>query len=128
VDSIRLCTTRYHAHAEIADRDLLVGRELARRSREDLGALIEDHHAICINGLEAPMDSTDHAVLTTIEHDLLRSEVIERAIEFAIDELRGATAVERRREQILAEMRRLDAAAAGGAWSYARMRPSELQG
>jgi hypothetical protein len=55
------------------------------------------------------MDGTDHAVLTSIERDLLRSEVVERAIGFAINELRGATAVERRREQILAEMRRLDA-------------------
>jgi hypothetical protein len=55
------------------------------------------------------MDNTDHAVLTTIERDLRRSEVVERAIEFAIDELRGATAVERRREETLAQIRRLEA-------------------
>jgi hypothetical protein len=71
------------------------------------------HHqrgrTVCVNGLEAPMESTDHAVLTSIEHDLLRSEVLEHAIEFAIDELRGSTAVEQRREEILAEIRRLDA-------------------
>ena len=82
-------------------------------SRRTFSYLCGYHHergrTLCVNGLEAPMDSTDHAVLTTIEHDLLRSEVVERAIEFAIDELRGAAAIERRREEILTEIRRLDA-------------------
>src|SRR3989442_16008319 len=55
------------------------------------------------------MEATDHAVLASIERDLLRREVVERAIEFAIDELRpGSDPAERRRDEILREMRRLD--------------------
>lgn len=34
------------------------------------------------------MEITDHAVLDSIERDLLRPEIVERAIELAIDELR----------------------------------------
>jgi DNA invertase Pin-like site-specific DNA recombinase len=91
----------------------LMARSRDYGSRRKFTYLCGYHHqrgrTVCVNGLEAPMDGTDHAVLTSIERDLLRSEVVERAIGFAINELRGATAVERRREQILAEMRRLDA-------------------
>ena len=61
-----------------------------------------------MNGLEAPMDITDHAVLGSIERDLLHPEVVERAIEFAIDELRPGTDATRRAE-LLAEILRLDA-------------------
>ena len=55
------------------------------------------------------MEATDHAVLASLERDLLRREVVERAIEFAIDELRpGSDPAERRRDEVLREMRRLD--------------------
>src|SRR5439155_9675390 len=55
------------------------------------------------------MEATDHAVLASLERDLLRREVVERAIEFAIDELRpGSDPAERRHDEILREMRRLD--------------------
>src|SRR5438034_4350121 len=55
------------------------------------------------------MEATDHAVLASLERDLLRREVVERAIEFAIDELRpGSDPAELRRDEILREMRRLD--------------------
>jgi len=33
---------------------------------------------VCVNGLEAPMESTDDAVLASIERDLLRPDVVER--------------------------------------------------
>jgi hypothetical protein len=62
------------------------------------------------NGLEVPMEATDHAVLASIERDFLRPEVVERAIEFAIDELRPQSdAGEDRRAEIRAEIHRLDA-------------------
>ncbi len=41
--------------------------------------------------------------------DLLRPEVVERAIELAIDELRPDDATDQRRAEILAKIRRLDA-------------------
>src|SRR5881296_3931073 len=75
--------------------------------------LCGSHHqrgrTVCVNGLEAPMEATDHAVLASLERDLVRGEVVERAIEFAIDELRpGSDPAERRRDEVLREMRRLD--------------------
>src|SRR5881296_4429456 len=75
--------------------------------------LCGSHHqrgrTVCVNGLEAPMEATDHAVLASIERDLLRREVVERAIEVAIEELRpSGDPAERRRDEILGEMRRLD--------------------
>jgi len=55
------------------------------------------------------MDTADHAVLASVEHDLLRPEIVERAIELAIDELRpDRDTLGRRRADILAEIRRLD--------------------
>src|SRR5437667_11806034 len=55
------------------------------------------------------MEATDHAVLASLERDLLRREVVERAIEFTIDELRpGSDPAERRRDEILREVCRLD--------------------
>jgi hypothetical protein len=45
--------------------------------------------------ISGPFAHTSHAVLTTIERDLLLTEVAESAIEFAIDELRDAEASER---------------------------------
>jgi hypothetical protein len=45
------------------------------------------HHrpgkTVCANGLLAPLDATDEAVLTTVERDILRPEVIRAAIEEA---------------------------------------------
>ena len=94
------------------------GGSLMARSRDSgstrkFGYLCGYHHQrgrmVCVNGLEAPMEATDHAVLASIERDLLRREVVERAIEFAIDELRpGGDQAERRRDETLREMRRLD--------------------
>ncbi len=94
------------------------GGSLMARSRDygstrKFGYLCGYHHqrgrTVCVNGLEAPMEATDHAVLASIERDLLRREVVERAIEFAIDELRpGGDQAERRRDETLREMRRLD--------------------
>jgi hypothetical protein len=47
-------------------------------SRRRYGYLCGYHHqrgrTVCVNGLEAPMDTTDHAVLASVEHDLLRPE------------------------------------------------------
>src|SRR6267143_483720 len=94
------------------------GGSLMARSRDygstrKFGYLCGYHHqrgrTVCVNGLEAPMEATDHAVLASIERDLLRREVVERAIELAIDELRpGGDPAERQRDEILREMRRLD--------------------
>jgi hypothetical protein len=48
-------------------------------------------------------------VPTTIGHDPLRTEIVASAIEFAIDELRGAAAIERRRcKESLTQLRCLD--------------------
>jgi hypothetical protein len=45
----------------------------------------------------------------SVEHDLLRPEIVERAIELAIDELRpDGDTLDRRRAGILTEIRRLD--------------------
>ena len=82
-------------------------------SRRRYSYLCGYHHqrgrTVCVNGLEAPMDTTDHAVLASVEHDLLRPEIVERAIELAIDELRpDRDMLGRRRADILAEIRRLD--------------------
>src|SRR5882762_11127901 len=81
---------------------------LAGSSDTCAGTQHQRGQAVCVNGLEAPMDITDHAVLGSIERDLLRPEVVERAIEFAIDELRPGTDATRRAE-LLAEIPRLDA-------------------
>lgn len=51
---------------------------------------------------------TDRAVLASIERDLLRPEIVERAIEFAIDELRPDSDATQWAE-IFAEIGRLDA-------------------
>src|SRR5882672_11063094 len=75
---------------------------LAGSSDTCAGTQHQRGQAVCVNGLEAPMDITDHAVLGSIERDLLRPEVVERAIEFAIDELRPGTDATRRAE-LLAE-------------------------
>jgi site-specific DNA recombinase len=96
----------------------LCGGSMMARSR-DYGSrrrysyLCGYHHqrgrTVCVNGLEAPMDTSDNAVLASIEHDLLRPEIVERAIELAIDELRpDRDTLGRRRADILAEIRRLD--------------------
>jgi hypothetical protein len=71
------------------------------------------HHqrggTVCVNGLEAPMEITDHAVLDSIKRDLLRPAIVERAIELALDELRPGAAMDQRRAELVAETRRLDA-------------------
>ncbi len=83
-------------------------------SRRKFGYLCGYHHqrgrSVCVNGLEAPMEVTDHAVLGSIERDLLRPEVVERAIELAIDQVCPAgDTMDQRRAEIVAEVRRLDA-------------------
>jgi hypothetical protein len=82
-------------------------------SRRRYGYLCGYHHqrgrTVCVNGLEAPMDTTDRAVLGSVEQDLLRSEIVERAIELAIDQMRpDGDTLNQRRTAILAEMSRLD--------------------
>ena len=52
--------------------------------------------AICQNGLEAPMATTDEAVLTSMERDLLHVDVIIAAVERAVA---GLTDPDREREQ-----------------------------
>src|SRR5206468_1562139 len=94
----------------------ICGGSLMARSRDygstrKFGYLCGYHHqrgrTVCVNGLEAPMEATDHAVLASIERDLLPPEIVERAIEFAIDELRPDSD-DSRRADILAEIHRLD--------------------
>ena len=82
-------------------------------SRRRYSYLCGYHHqrgrTVCVNGLEAPMDTSDDAVLASIEHDLLRPEIVERAIELAIDELRpDGDTLNQRRGDVLAEIHRLD--------------------
>src|SRR5881296_4239092 len=82
-------------------------------STRKFGYLCGYHHqrgrTVCVNGLEAPMDTADHAVLASVEHDLLRPEIVERAIELAIDELRpDGDTLNQRRAAILTEIGRLD--------------------
>src|SRR2546425_6567663 len=56
------------------------------------------------------MEITDEAVLDSMEHDLLRPDIVERAIELAIDELRPDSDVtDQRRAEIITEVHRLDA-------------------
>ncbi|PYR18098.1 MAG: hypothetical protein DMF98_26175, partial [Acidobacteria bacterium] len=79
----------------------LMARSCDYGSTRKFGYLCGYHHqrgrTVCVNGLEALMEATDHAVLASLERDLLRREVVERAIEFAIDELRpGSDPAERR--------------------------------
>ena len=85
-------------------------------STRKFGYLCGYHHqrgrTVCVNGLEAPMEATDHAVLASIERDLLPPEIVERAIEFAIDELRPDSD-DSRRADILAEIHRLTRSSPG---------------
>ena len=94
----------------------ICGGSLMARSRDygstrKFGYLCGYHHqrgrTVCVNGLEAPMEATDYAVLASIERDLLRPEVVERAIEFATDEMRPDSD-DTRRADILAGIHRLD--------------------
>lgn len=78
------------------------------------GYLCAYHHqrgrTVCLNSLEAPMEIADRAVLDIIERDLLRPEIVEQAIELAIEELRpDRDLAARRRDEILGEICRLDA-------------------
>jgi DNA invertase Pin-like site-specific DNA recombinase len=78
-------------------------------SRRRYGYLCGYHHqrgrTVCVNSLEAPMVTTDHAVLASVERDLLRPEIVE----LAIDELRpDRDTLGRRRAAILTEIARLD--------------------
>ena len=48
---------------------------------------------VCANNLEVPLEATDHAVLTAVEHDVLRVEVLETALSKAMEPLQPAREV-----------------------------------
>jgi DNA invertase Pin-like site-specific DNA recombinase len=66
---------------------------------------------VCKNSLEVPLLATDSAVLSAVEHDLLRVEVLETALAKALDMLRPAPddAGESRGHRIREELTRLEA-------------------
>ena len=59
--------------------------------------------AVCSNGLIARMDAIDAEVLATLQDDILRPVVVERAIAIALDELTPARE-DQRREQVETEL------------------------
>ncbi len=72
------------------------------------------HHtrgrSVCDNALLAPMEATNQAVLEAVDRDVLNPRVLGRAAERAIAVLcPPADAVDERRDQLLAQMRCLDA-------------------
>jgi DNA invertase Pin-like site-specific DNA recombinase len=80
---------------------------------------------VCENGHPMPMTAADRAVLTTVEAEVLRPEVIEAAVQEALSRLRPARdTVARRRAEGQATLARLEAEcgqlteaiAAGGEW------------
>ena len=52
--------------------------------------------SICANSLTVPMAVTDDAVLSVVEDAILRSEVVEAAVERAVEQLTATTVVSRR--------------------------------
>jgi site-specific DNA recombinase len=69
----------------------------------------ERGNAVCGNRLHAPMEVADWAVLSAIEHDLLRPEVVEEALREAVRELHlSIDEVARRREELQGELIKLD--------------------
>jgi site-specific DNA recombinase len=70
----------------------------------------ERGNTVCDNRLHAGMEEADRAVLSAVEHDLLRPEVVEAALEDAIRELQPSVSqAARRREKLQEELRQLDA-------------------
>ncbi len=64
---------------------------------------------VCGNNLEAPMGIADRAVLSSIEHDLLRPEVIELAIAKAAERLRpDSNHLEVQRETLKGELAKVE--------------------
>ena len=69
----------------------------------------ERGNTVCGNRLHAPMEVADWAVLSAIERDLLRPEVVEEALREAIRELQLSNGdVARRREELQTELIKLD--------------------
>ena len=70
------------------------------------------HHrgaSACANGLEAPMEIANREVLSTVEADLLRPEVVDSAIVKAVDLLRPSDeSFEAQRAEFRAALARLD--------------------
>ncbi len=68
----------------------------------------ERGNAVCTNRLVAPIEIADRSVLTAVEHDVIRIDVVETALAEALDTLRpsGAEIAERRRalEEELADL------------------------
>jgi len=61
--------------------------------------------AICANAKEVPMVRADEAVLATIEQEVLRPEVVERAVARALELLKSQTGTSAgQREQVLADL------------------------
>ena len=65
--------------------------------------------SVCTNSLDAPLMSTDDAILSEIEEYVLHPDVVERAIILALDELRPpAEVVESERHRLLTDLRTLE--------------------
>ena len=63
--------------------------------------------SVCANSLTVPMEATDDAVLTVVEDAILRPEVVEAAIERAVEQL-TATTVKSRRPALEADLTALE--------------------
>ncbi len=74
------------------------------------GYICHNHHArgasVCANWLEAPMEATHHLVLSAIETEVMRPEIIERAIQEAL-EARYPSDLETKRDAVLKQIRLL---------------------
>jgi site-specific DNA recombinase len=84
-----------------------------RRHRRFFYACMTYHlrgRAVCKNNLEVPMEFTDQAVLTAVERDVLRVEVLETSLAKAMDTLRpGLEVLEERERALRDELARLEA-------------------
>jgi site-specific DNA recombinase len=69
----------------------------------------ERGNAVCGNRLHAPMEMADRAVLSAVERDLLRPEVVEVALREAVRELHlSKDEVARRQDELQAELTKVD--------------------
>lgn len=104
---IRATESRYlltgFAQCELCGGGMVVGtQDIKRRGRRAVyvcGYHRERGNAVCTNRLVAPVEIADRAVLAAVEHDVMRVEVVETALEEALDLLRlsGTDIADRRR-------------------------------
>ncbi len=91
------------AQCEVCGGGLVVGsQDLKRHGRRPVYGCSyhrERGNAVCVNRLVAPIEIADRAVLAAIEGDVMRVEVVDTALEEALDTLRlsGADIADRRR-------------------------------